>query len=157
MGPPTIFPSNRQDYLMITRNELDRLVSCLPKNLSTEERRIATCVATGAHYDKSLPEIVKFYSLNRETATEWWDKFNFNDFNKSKTFEKKSKPQKVLQDFVKSNINQEVTANHLAEACEVSLPTVYTFITNNRGWFKKIARGLYLIVDAEKEREKQKK
>lgn len=142
---------------MITRNELDRLVSCLPKDLSTEDRRIASAVATGAHHDKSLPEIIKFYSLNKDTAKEWWDRFNFNDFGKSKTVEKKNKPQKALQEFIKSNIGQEVSANYLAETCEVSLPTVYSFINNNRSWFKKVGRGKYEIIDSEKEREKVKK
>lgn len=142
---------------MITRTELDQLVRNLPKTLTQDEWRIAACVATGVHYEKSLPEIARFYSLNIESCRKWWDHFNFNDVGLPTEEKRKSKPQKSLQEYLKLNIGNTVTVIAIAETCQVSSPTTYNFINTNRSWFKKVGRGSYLIVDADKEREMSKK
>jgi hypothetical protein len=142
---------------MITRNQLDQIVKSLPKTLSSDEWRTAASVATGAHHDKSLLETIKFYSLNKDLAMFWWEKFDLKSEKPLEVIAKKSKPKKALTDFVKINIGSSITAQTLADKCSVSLPTVYSFITSNRGWFKKTGRGLYEIIDSDKEREKVKK
>lgn len=143
---------------MITRKELDSLIKSLPRNISQEEWRTAACVATGVSYDKSLPDIIKTYSINSEVAKKWWNQFNFNDFGSPEpTKKKKGKTSQVLSDFVKNNIGKTITANLIADECKVSLPTVYNFINSNRSWFKKVGRGLYLVLDAEEERKNAKK
>lgn len=142
---------------MITRNQLDKIIEALPRNLSPDEWRTASSVATGVHYEKSLPELIKFYSLNKDLAFAWWQKLGLGDNKAEATSVKKGKPKKVLDDYLKSNIGQHVSAQALADVCKVSLPTVYTFINGNRSWFKKISRGVYEIIDADKEREKVKK
>jgi hypothetical protein len=143
---------------MITRIELDRLIKSLPSNgLEDDEWRTAASVATGVYYEKNLPDIIKFYSLKQELATKWWDRFNFSDVGLLKETSRKSKPQKILELYIKENIGKEVTVKILSEECKVSLPTVYSFIDSHRHWFKKLSRGKYEIIDADKEREMAKK
>lgn len=143
---------------MITRTELDRLIKSLPKQgLAEDEWRTAASVATGAHYEKTLSDIIKFYSLDTEVATKWWDQFNFSDAGLAKESTRKSKPQKVLDSFVRSNVGLLISIKTLSESCGVSVPTVYGFVDSHRHWFKKIGRGRYEIIDAEKEREMAKK
>lgn len=142
---------------MITALEVDKLVKSLPKGLSGEEWRTAASVATGVSHSKTLPEIINFYHLNRELAEKWWDKFNFDDLGLAKSVPKKTKPQKVLLEYVKENIGEVVSVKSLSEECGVSFPSVYNFIDSYRGWFKKIARGRYEIIDSDKEREISKK
>lgn len=142
---------------MISRLEVDTLIKSLPKGLPAEEWRTAASVATGVSHSKSLPEIISFYNVNKELAEKWWDNFNFNDLGLAKTSSRKSKPQNVLLSYVKDNIGEVVSVKSLSEACEVSTPTVYSFLDSNRGWFKKISRGKYEIIDADKEREISKK
>jgi hypothetical protein len=143
---------------MITRIQLDSLIKSLPKTgLKDDEWRTAASVATGAFYEKNLPEIIKFYSLNTDLATKWWDNFNLSEIGLSKESNKRTKPQKVLDSYIRDNIGKTVNVKTLSEECEVSNPTVYSFIDSNRHWFKKIARGKYEIIDAEKERENSKK
>lgn len=142
---------------MITRAEVDKLVKSLPRNLPPEEWRTAASVATGVSHSKSLPEIISFYHVDRELAEKWWDRFNFDDLGLAKSSSKKSKPQKVLLDYIQAHIGDIVSVKALSEACEVSTPTVYGFLDSHRGWFKKSARGKYEIIDANKEREISKK
>jgi hypothetical protein len=142
---------------MISRIELDRLIKSLPKEgLVDDEWRAAASVATGVFHEKNLPDIIKFYSLNESLAKKWWDRFNFSDIGLAREKSKKSKPQIILDSYVKNNIGQTVTVKLLAEDCDVSTPTIYSYLDSNRHWFKKISRGTYEIIDAEKEREKAK-
>lgn len=142
---------------MITRNQLDQVILSLPKDLSADEWRTAASVMTGVYYEKTLAELIKFYSLNKNLAFIWWQKLGFGDDKNEIVAPKKNKPKKLLSEYINSNVGTSVSAQDLADVCKVSLPTVYTFINANRSWFKKLSRGLYEIVDADKEREKVKK
>jgi hypothetical protein len=142
---------------MISRIELDRLIKSLPKEgLVDDEWRTAASVATGVFHEKNLPDIIKFYSLSEPLAQKWWDQFNFSEIGLAREKSKRSKPQLILDSYVKENIGQTVTVKILAESCGVSTPTIYSYLDSNRHWFKKISRGTYEIINAEKEREKAK-
>ncbi len=52
-----------------------------------------------------------------------------------------------LWKFIKEHVNEEVTPAALAEAVDASIKTIYEFIKENFLWFKKINRGVWLIVD----------
>lgn len=70
----------------------------------------------------------------------------------AKPTRKRSSKKNEIFEFLKGNIGEVLTPIEIAEACEISMPTMYNFINSNIGWFKKIKRGVYEIVDADEER-----
>jgi predicted transcriptional regulator of viral defense system len=72
----------------------------------------------------------------------------------AKPVKKRSNKKEEVIYFIKQNIGETLTPAEIAEACEISMPTMYNFINSNIGYFKKVKRGVYEIVDAENERRK---
>lgn len=144
---------------MISLQEKERLVKIVNQNhhlQKPELSRAGYCVITGYYDSKTLAEICAYYMVGQEDAMHWWNYFGFNS-EMSKTTKKKRKDKaNSVVSYLKDNVGNEITANDIAENCSISLPTVYKFINDNAGWFKKVKRGLYEVVDAEDERRKAK-
>jgi hypothetical protein len=123
-----------------------------PYQLS-EKSRAGYSLVTGLFYEKTLKEISSFYAVSMPEIDYWMDMLEI-DIEVKRFKEKKKK--NPIDEWIKENIDNEVTAKQISENCGVSLPTVYSYISSNIGWFKKIRRGIYLVIDAEKERLKAK-
>jgi N-acetylglutamate synthase-like GNAT family acetyltransferase len=141
---------------MISLQEKERLVKIVNQSRfphRPELGRAGLCVVTGYFNEKSLLEICNFYSITKEDAQYWWNEFGFDESMAKPVKKRGNKQQEVLY-FIKQNIGETLTPAEIAEACEISMPTMYNFISSNIGWFKKVKRGVYEIVDAETERRK---
>lgn len=94
--------------------------------------------------------------ISEEDGLYWWNHFGFNE-EMSKTTKKKSKNKSAdIFNYLKSKAGQEITVKQFTEECSISSPTAYKFINENIGWFKKVKRGVYEVVDADEERRKAK-
>jgi hypothetical protein len=143
---------------MISIHQANTLIKNLPNNLTSEEWRTAACVVTGFSYGRPLKQIVEFYSLKFDDAKKWWEKFNFSEISPSEPVPVRKKDKKnKLSNFVEKNIGKVLSTKEMADGAEVSQPTLYKFINENRGHFRKVGRGMYEIVDAKKVREVEKK
>lgn len=140
---------------MLSFQEAEKLINKIPQNIDNEDRRAACSVITGVRDDKPLSDIIKYYWLPEETAKKWWDFFGFSDIKATERKKRGIKTAK-LDSFIKSNIGKTFTSNELIEKCEITTPTLYNYINANRGYFKKISRGTYLILDPEAERKQEK-
>jgi hypothetical protein len=136
-------------------NTITKLINSIPKDIVGEDYRIACCVVTGCLRGRSLSELIKYYSVDNDRALYWWDHFGFSNIAVT---EKKKRGQKTatLESFVKSNIGKTYKSTEILALCNITNPTLYNFINANRGYFKKVGRGQYEIVDMESQRVKEK-
>jgi len=140
---------------MLSIQEAEKLIQKIPRGISPESHRAACSIVTGVKDGKSLKEIITYYWLSNELAQEWWDLFKFSEV---RPLEKKKRGAKTskLDVFVKSNIGKTIKSADIIEQCEITTPTLYNYINSNRGYFKKVSRGCYLIVDPVEERKAEK-
>ena len=131
---------------MLSPVQAERLIQSLPHPISPEDNRTACSVVTGVRDGKTLSQIISYYSLSHDLAQKWWDKFNFSEVS---PIEKKKRGAKTskLDSFIKDNIGKTLKSNEIIEKCEITTPTLYNYINTNRGYFQKIKRGEYLIID----------
>jgi hypothetical protein len=127
------------------------LINMIPAETVGEDLRAAYSIITGIRDDKSLPQIITYYSLSEELALKWYKFFSLenNNLNSKK---KKGRKGKDLINYVKSNVGKTITPKSVIEELDISLPTFYNFYNANRGFFKKIKRGEFEIVDPNLER-----
>jgi hypothetical protein len=140
---------------MLSHQEAEKLIKRIPQNISNEDRRVACSVITGVRDDKPLSEIIKYYWLPEEVAQKWWDFFSLSDVKATERKKRGAKTAK-LDNFIKSNIGKTFTSNEIVSQCEITVPTLYNYINANRGFFKKVSRGTYLIIDPEQQRKQEK-
>jgi hypothetical protein len=140
---------------MLNQLEVEKLIASVPKSSSPEDHRAAASVAIGIRDDKSLAEIVKYYGINKELAMKWWTFFGLDGDSK---LEKKKRGNKssTIETYIKAHIGDTVSSADIIEGCEISTPTFYNFMNANRGYFKRVNRGLYTIVDPVQERKEAK-
>lgn len=141
---------------MLSTQEAEKLIQKIPKGISPESHRAACSVVTGIRDGKSLKEIAAYYWLPDELAQEWWDYFNFSEVGPTEKKKRGSKTAK-LDAFIKQNIGKTYKSNDIISMCEITTPTLYNYINANRGFFKKVGRGNYLIIDPSIERNEAKK
>lgn len=137
------------------RKEIDLMIKSIPKGINPEEYRTACAVITGTMSGKSLSDVVRYYSLDVLIAKYWASQFNL--LSKTTT-EKQRRGSKTftLEMFIKANIGKTFKSADILKECNITNPTLYNFINSNRGYFKKVGRGLYEIVDYSAERAKEK-
>jgi len=143
---------------MISLVERERLVKIVYQNHSQtnpERTRAGCCVATGYYNEKSLPEICAYYQVSQDDGLYWWEYFGFNS-ELAKPAKRKKRKQSDIFAFLKENSGKKITVKQLVEECSISSPTAYKFINENPGWFKKVKRGVYEVVNADEERRKAK-
>ena len=144
---------------MISFQEKEKLVRIVNHSYHPqrpERGRAGYCVIIGYYENKSLSEICSYYMISEEDGLYWWNHFGFNE-EMSKPTKKKSKNKSAdIFNYLKSKAGQEITVKQFTEECSISSPTAYKFINENIGWFKKVKRGVYEVVDADEERRKAK-
>lgn len=93
------------------------------------------------------------YELNRR---EWVDWVKHRDMPEpTERVWNHDKTDKLLE-FVRSQIGKLVSPNDLMKAADCSKGTAYAFIATNRGWFQRIGRGAYRVIDDDAERDAAK-
>jgi hypothetical protein len=140
---------------MEIRKKIEVLVKTIPSGISPEDHRTACSVISGAMNNKTYKEIVKYYSLSASLSEKWWGYFNFGDIEFREKNKRGSKSSS-LDSFVKSNFGNIYKSSDIVKICNITNPTLYNFINANRGYFKKVSRGEYQIIDADSERIKEK-
>ena len=90
--------------------------------------------------------------ISEEDGLYWWNHFGFSE-EMSKPTKKRSKNKSAdIFNYLKEKTGKEITVKQFTEECSISSPTAYKFINENVGWFKKVKRGVYEIVDGDEER-----
>jgi hypothetical protein len=137
---------------MITEKEIK---SILDKTPSESYREVAAAL-TGAKNQMSVSETAKFYSIPSDFIKEVWEKHGLLSSNASSSEGKRSRKSGVIEAYLKENIGKTITPQDLVSATGISMPTFYNYYNANRGFFKKIKRGQFEIVDPNKERQSSK-
>lgn len=140
---------------MLSPLQAESLIRRIPREVTAEDNRAACSVVTGVRDGKSLKEIISYYWLPEELAQKWWDYFNFSEVAPEEKKKRGGKTAKV-DEYIKSSIGKTLKSNDIIEACEITTPTLYNYINANRGYFKKVSRGTYLIIDPATERKADK-
>jgi len=140
---------------MLSPVQAEKLIQSLPKPISPEDHRTACSIITGVRDGKTLSQSISYYSLSHDLANKWWDFFNFSEV---RPVEKKKRGAKTskLDQFIKSNIGKTLKSTDIINMCEITTPTLYNYINANRGFFKKVSRGTYEIIDPQQERKEAK-
>jgi len=144
---------------MISLQERERLVRIVNQTRfphRPERGRAGYCVIIGYYDNKTLSEICAYYMISEEDGQYWWDHFGFSE-EMSKPVKKRNKNKTSdIFNYLKEKVGQQITTKQFVEECGISSPTGYKFINENIGWFKKVKRGTYEIVDGDEERRKAK-
>jgi hypothetical protein len=144
---------------MISLVEKERLVKIVNHSYhpdQPERGRAGYCVVIGYFNEKSFKEICSYYQVSEEDASYWWEYFGF-DKTKVQPERKRRAKQNDIFLYLKNHVGEEITVKTLSEDCGISNPTAYKFLSDNIGWFKKIKRGVYEVIDAEEERKNAKR
>lgn len=123
----------------------------IPPNTDGEDRRAAYSVITGIRDEKSMTQIASYYSIDEGLVLKWYNFFSFED-KTSSSRGRRGRKGKDLTGYVKSNVGKTVTPKQISEEIGISLPTFYNFYNANRGYFKKVKRGEFEIVNPDHER-----
>lgn len=131
---------------MFTQQVAELLEKKIPLNAKGEDRRAAYCTISGCRDGKSIKEICHYYSVSEDLILKWMDYLEIKSEVKQ-VGKKRGRKSSDLVAYVKSNIGKTVSAKTLAEELQISLPTFYNFYNANRGFFKKIKRGEFEIIN----------
>jgi predicted AAA+ superfamily ATPase len=138
---------------MLTRAQIDNYIKEIPADTEADERRAAYATITGFAEDKSVNEIVSYYSLNKDSVLKWMAHFDFSSRKPEKSGRRTSKT-KMIEDYLAKNVGKVVNFTEVATELNISTPTVYNFYNANRLYFKKVSRGSFEILDPKAERSK---
>lgn len=136
---------------MLTKQQEQKLTAMISEDIQGEERRAAYAVITGYREGKSVKQIASYYSLDEKLVTDWWTKFSLSESTATTTGKRGRKSKNIIS-YVENNIGKTVTPKQVAEETGISLPTFYNFFNANRGYFKKIKRGEFEIINPNTER-----
>ena len=136
---------------MLNAQQEKLLISMIPAGTTGEDLRAAYSVITGVKDEKNLSQIIVYYSVSNELASKWYNFFSFDKVS-SGSKNRRGRKGKDLTGYVKSNVGKVVTPKTVVEELGISLPTFYNFYNANRGFFRKVKRGEFQIVDPNLER-----
>jgi hypothetical protein len=136
---------------MLTPQQEKTLINMIPQDTTGEDRRAAYAVITGIKEDKNANQIASYYSITNELVTKWYDFFAL-DQESAPSRGRKSRKGKDLTAYVKSNLGKTVTPKMVSDDLGISLPTFYNFYNANRGYFKKVKRGEFEIINPDEQR-----
>lgn len=148
-------PNKKEDenYLF----NVNRMIKLIPAKTSQEDYRVACSIISGFYSNKSLLETIKYYSIDQLEAKKWWEFFSFHSAFGNESKPKRGSKNQMLDSFVKENIGKTFKSSEIVVLCDITNPTLYNYITANRGAFKKVGRGLYEILDPNEERSRAKR
>lgn len=135
--------------MSITPNRIEQMIKRIPEGTTGEDRRAAYCALTGFKDGKSARQTAAYYTVSLELVEKWLEFFNLNADQPQDAKKKRGRKSKDLINYVKSNTGKVVTPKVVAEELGISLPTFYNFYNANRGFFKKIKRGEFEIINPE--------
>jgi hypothetical protein len=137
---------------MITDKQIETMLKTVP----SEIYRDVAGALTGAKNGMSAVETAKFYSIGVPFVQECWKKYGLTTETLSATTGKRSDKNNAIKKFLESNIGKTIKPQDLVDASGISMPTFYNFYNANRGYFKKVKRGQFEIIDPNAERDKDK-
>ena len=137
---------------MITDKQIETMLKTVP----SEIYRDVAGALTGAKNGMSAVETAKFYSIGVPFVQECWSKYGLTTETLSATTGKRSDKNNAIKKFLESNIGKTIKPQDLVDASGISMPTFYNFYNANRGYFKKVKRGQFEIIDPNAERDKDK-
>lgn len=139
---------------MITNQEVTERLAKLPKGVDPEEWRYTAACLSGIRDGLTSKQVSSYHNVPIEFVVDYYKNNNFETQKEGKGSRKRKSSD--INNFIKQNIGREITPVEFAEEVGISLPTFYNYFNANRGWFKKIKRGLFEIVDAEATRQSEK-
>lgn len=147
--------STRRKTKMLNAQQEKTFIAMIPSDSTGEDRRAAYSVITGIKDDKNMAQIATYYSVSEELVLKWYNFFSLEDRSVS-TKGRRGRKGKDLTNYVKTNFGKTITPKLVVEELGISLPTFYNFYNANRGFFKKVKRGEFQIVDPSIERSASK-
>jgi len=131
--------------------EFDAIFNKLIASVPVSSQREAASVIYG-HYKGWAPsKTIKYYNIDEETYSTYAEFFKFREKVVNKMAGRKSKQDNIVN-FLNGNVGKVVTPVQLATDVQISLPTFYNFYNANRGYFKKVKRGHFEILNPKEER-----
>jgi hypothetical protein len=136
---------------MLNTQQEKTLIGMIPADTAGEDRRAAYAVITGIREEKTAAQISAYYSVSKDLVEKWYKFFAISDMP-TQAKARRGRKGKDLTGYVRSNIGKTVTPKEVAETVGISLPTFYNFYNANRGYFKKVKRGEFEIVNPDEQR-----
>ena len=137
---------------MITDKQIETMLKTVPSEMYKD----VAGALTGAKNGMSAVETAKFYNIGVPFVQECWSKYGLTTETLSTSTGKRSDKNNAIKKFLESNIGKTIKPQDLVDASGISMPTFYNFYNANRGYFKKVKRGQFEIIDPNTERNKDK-
>lgn len=134
--------------------EFEKILEKLTRPIKNKDSRAACSVVYG-HYKGWTPsKVISFYNISEEDYDKFSILFKFKERTVKKMTGRKSKQNNIVS-FLSGNVGKVVTPVQMAQDVSISLPTFYNFYNANRGYFKKVKRGHFEILNPQIERTTQ--
>ena len=144
-----LFEEENNDF---TRTpEFNKIYQNLIALVKPDDHREAASVIYGHYKEWSPSKTAKYYNLSEEIYEKYAEMFNFKERMVKQMTGRKSKQDNIVN-FLNGNVGKVVTPVQLATDVQISLPTFYNFYNANRGYFKKVKRGHFEILNPKEER-----
>jgi predicted Zn-dependent protease len=144
-----LFEEENNDF---TRTpEFNKIYQNLIALVKPDDHREAASVIYGHYKEWSPSKTAKYYNLSEEIYEKYADMFKFKERMVKQMTGRKSKQDNIVN-FLNGNVGKVVTPVQLATDVQISLPTFYNFYNANRGYFKKVKRGHFEILNPKEER-----
>lgn len=118
----------------------------IPADINGETRRVAYATITGCRDGKTPAQIAAYYSVNVNDVHHWMNELGINNVDNTSR-PRKNRKKGVLFTYVSNNVGKTVTPKEVSDELSISLPTFYNFYNANRGFFKKVRRGQFEIIN----------
>lgn len=140
------------EYSDFTRTpEFHKVYEKLILLVKPDGHREAASVIYGHYKEWSPSKTIKYYNISEEIYERYANMFNFKERMVKQMTGRKSKQDNIVN-FLNGNVGKVVTPVQLATDVQISLPTFYNFYNANRGYFKKVKRGHFEILNPKEER-----
>lgn len=144
-----LFEEENNDF---TRTpEFNKVYQNLIALVKPDDHREAASVIYGHYKEWSPSKTAKYYNISEEIYEKYAEMFNFKERMVKQMTGRKSKQDNIVN-FLNGNVGKVVTPVQLATDVQISLPTFYNFYNANRGYFKKVKRGHFEILNPKEER-----
>jgi hypothetical protein len=137
---------------MITQKEIDQILKTVPNDIA---REVASALI-GARDNMTPKEIARHYSVPFENVVKYLTQYDLLSETETVSRGKRAKKSGLIEEYLKQNYGKTITPHDVVEATGISMPTFYNFFNSNRGYFKKIKRGQFEVINPDKEREASK-
>lgn len=136
---------------MLTQEQETKLTDSIPEDTTGEDLRTAYSVITGYKEGKSAEQIASYYSVDISDVNRWFSYFGLAK-KTTASGKKRGRKGKDIQSYINSNMGRTLSAKEISQEAGVSLPTFYNYFNANRGYFKKVTRGQFEIINPSTER-----